>query len=170
MAHKVKCAICGETFDRDKISFIQVNSRRYAHKDCYDKQEAQEKHNIEARKELEDYVKQLFNITSLTSKISRQINKYISEYHYTYEGILKTLKYWHEIKGNDTSKSNSGIGIVEYIYEDAKKYYYEIYKANKANEKQDIESCVFSIEEIKINPPIAKIKRKHSIHFFDEED
>lgn len=34
MAHNVICPICGKRFDRDKIPFVQVNSRRYAHADC----------------------------------------------------------------------------------------------------------------------------------------
>jgi len=34
MAHNVICPICGKRFDRDKISFVQVGSRRYAHADC----------------------------------------------------------------------------------------------------------------------------------------
>ena len=34
MAHLVKCYYCGKTFDRDKIPFIKVNARRYAHTNC----------------------------------------------------------------------------------------------------------------------------------------
>ena len=35
MAHSVKCKYCQKTFDRDKIAFVQVSSKRYAHADCY---------------------------------------------------------------------------------------------------------------------------------------
>ena len=31
MAHYVKCFYCGKTFDRDKIPYIKINGRRYAH-------------------------------------------------------------------------------------------------------------------------------------------
>lgn len=34
MAHLVKCYYCNEQFDRDKISYVQVNSRRYGHASC----------------------------------------------------------------------------------------------------------------------------------------
>ena len=36
MAHPCKCVNCGRQFDRDKVPFIQVSSRRYAHKKCPD--------------------------------------------------------------------------------------------------------------------------------------
>lgn len=167
MAHRVKCLICGETFDRDKHPCVQVTSRRFAHKECYENQQKEEREENEALFELENYIKKLFDTTTITSKIARQIKKYITENHYTYAGILKTLKYWYEIKGNDTSKSNGGIGIVEYIYDDARNYYYEIYKANQFNKEKKVSTL--PIEEIRIKPPIARVRRKHSIHLFDEE-
>ena len=34
MAHMVKCAICGEKFDRDKIECVTYGTRRYAHLKC----------------------------------------------------------------------------------------------------------------------------------------
>ena len=34
MAHKVKCYYCGQTFDRDKVLFVRVGQRRYAHMEC----------------------------------------------------------------------------------------------------------------------------------------
>jgi len=34
IAHKVKCPICGETFDRDKEAYVQVSAKRYAHEHC----------------------------------------------------------------------------------------------------------------------------------------
>jgi hypothetical protein len=41
----------------------------------------------------------------------------VEDYHFTYSGILNTLKYWYEIKKNDTSKSNGALGIVPYVYQ-----------------------------------------------------
>lgn len=35
----VKCFFCGETFDREKISCIKVNNRRYAHASCAKQQD-----------------------------------------------------------------------------------------------------------------------------------
>ena len=32
--HKVKCIICGQSFDRDKVQAVRVGARRYAHQTC----------------------------------------------------------------------------------------------------------------------------------------
>ena len=34
MAHRVKCYYCGKTFDRDKLPYVQVSAKRYAHQEC----------------------------------------------------------------------------------------------------------------------------------------
>ena len=35
-----KCYFCNESFDRNAEEFVAVNSRRYAHKKCYEKAQA----------------------------------------------------------------------------------------------------------------------------------
>lgn len=35
MAHQVTCQICGERFDRDRVAYVELKTRRYAHADCY---------------------------------------------------------------------------------------------------------------------------------------
>ena len=39
MAHPVKCTICGEVFDRDRVECVNTATRRYAHKSCYNKEQ-----------------------------------------------------------------------------------------------------------------------------------
>ena len=34
---KCKCIYCKGEFDRDKLPYVQVSERRYAHKECADK-------------------------------------------------------------------------------------------------------------------------------------
>ena len=34
MAHKVKCAICGVTFDRDVVQAVKHNGNRFSHYTC----------------------------------------------------------------------------------------------------------------------------------------
>jgi hypothetical protein len=65
----------------------------------------------------------------ITPRIRTQIKNYLTNYNYTYSGILKALKYFYEIKGNSTEKANEGIGIVPYCYQDAYNYYFSIWVA-----------------------------------------
>ena len=39
--HKVKCKYCQEIFDRDKEPFVKVSERRYAHKLCFEQNQAE---------------------------------------------------------------------------------------------------------------------------------
>ena len=69
--HIVKCPYCGKNFDASKEPFVMVNSRRYAHVNCaetHDKQLTKEEKDKQA---LEDYIKKLLNIPSITPKIKK---------------------------------------------------------------------------------------------------
>lgn len=88
-----KCYFCNETFDRNAEEFVAVNSRRYAHKKCYEQAQAgktQEEKDYEA---LINYIKLKFSYTLVPAKISKQITNYRKEYNFTYSGMLKALKW-----------------------------------------------------------------------------
>ena len=67
IAHSVKCSICGENFDRDKIAFVQTSARRYAHASCALRQAAE--NNAQLNLDITDpndfitckYCKKVFN-------------------------------------------------------------------------------------------------------------
>jgi hypothetical protein len=60
MAHPVKCSICGETFNRDKVECVATSSRRYAHKSCYDKQQGLLSEEEIYKEKIFNYVRNLF--------------------------------------------------------------------------------------------------------------
>lgn len=153
MAHYVTCVHCQQRFDRDVEPTIQISTRRYAHAECVKQKEnerSQEEKDYEA---LENYIMKLFSKEYVTAKIRKQIKDYRKEYNYTFSGMLKTLIWWFEIKGNSIDKANEGIGIIPYVYDDACKYYYSLFLAQMANEDKDIEHYKPVIEEIEIAPP-----------------
>lgn len=167
--HLVKCFYCGEIFDAAKEPFIMANSRRYAHVECAKQHEAQLTEEDKARIELEKYVKQLLNISSITPKIKKQIEKYITENQYTYSGIHRSLIYFYEIKKNDISKANGGLGIVPYVYQEAYNYYYNIWLAQQTNENKNLEQYKPKEVIITITPPKRRIKKRKLFKFLDEE-
>lgn len=78
----------------------------------------------------------------------------------SYKGQLLALKYFYEVKGNSTQKSNGSIGIIPYIWSDAALYYKK--QAKKAEEisaaiKKQLEQ---DRVEIKINPNEYMNKKK----------
>ena len=166
MARKVKCLFCGEQFDRDSVEFVQVKNR-YAHKECFDKAEASKSQEEKDLKELEEYIMKMFNETFVNARIRQQIKRMREQYNYSYSGILKSLIYFFDIRRNTIEKANGGIGIVPYVYEDARKYYYDLYMAQKRNEDKKVGELVSKGREIKIKPPTRKPRE---IKLFDLEE
>lgn len=164
----VKCLYCGQTFSRDLEEYVQVNSRRYAHKICYDRHNSelsQEQRDLEA---LNTYIKKLFNIDTLGVRIQKQIQSYHDDKNFTYSGILKSLTYFFQVKGNSIDKANGGIGIVPYVYEDARNYYTAIWMAQQQNQSKPIEQWKPEIVEVHIPPPKRKKQKNTRFSFLDE--
>lgn len=149
MAHKVKCLQCGEIFDRDVIEYVQVG-RRYMHKVCPNTFHADpEKVKIEQEKnQFYNYVKQIYGPKYNYQLINSQAESYIEEYGYTWSGMAGTLHWFYDIKHGSKDKGNGGIGIIPYVYDQAKEYYITIAKAEKENKDIKLlrEPVVFNIQ------------------------
>ena len=146
----VKCLYCGEKFDRLSEPNVKIG-RRYAHKKCY---EAQSNEDIKAQQDKHDffeYIKQIYGEDYNYILISKQAENYIKQYNFTYSGMLKSLKWWYEVKRNSKESANGRIGIIPYIYEDAKKYYYNLYLAQQRN--KDIKEYHLEVKEVVIASP-----------------
>ena len=169
MAHYVTCTICKKRFDRDKYPTVLISTRRYAHASCagaLSEEQAQEEKDREA---LEQYIIQLFKLEHMDGRITLQIKKFMQDYNYTYSGILRTLKYFYEVKQNDLSKSNNGIGIVPWVYQEAYNYYYNQWLLKQKNTDKNIKEYTPNYIDITIKDPIRQQKKKNIFKFLDEE-
>ena len=170
MAHIVTCVYCKKKFDRDKVPFVQISQRRYAHKECSE-QENQRLFKEEADKiALENYIIQLLKLEYITPRIRKQLNTYQEQYGYTYSGMHKALIYFYEIKGNSVEKANGGVGIIPYVYQDAYNYYYALWEAKQANKDKEIETYIPVEEVVRIPVPQRKLKKRKLFTFLDEEE
>ena len=100
-----------------------------------------------------DYIKKLFKEDYLNAKTRKQIRDFRKEYNYTFSGMLKTLYWWYEIKGNSIDLAQGGIGIIPFVYDEALKYYYSLYVAQTVNENKVITKP--KVQEIEIGSPRA---------------
>ena len=83
----------------------------------------------------------------------KQIKDFKEQFNYTYRGIKSTLHYFYEIsEGNDVGNS-MGIGIVPFVYEEAKKFYID-----KKAIKESMDDC--DIEKMQENKRIVNIKKE----------
>ena len=170
--HLVKCPICGKTFDAGVEPFIKTSSKRYAHESCVKEKEESKTQEEKDREALIEYIKQLFGIERLNPHMNKQLKDYIEVNHFTYSGIHKALIYHYEIKKGDISKANNGLGIVEYVYQNAFNYYYAIWEAQQKNVAKLEQIDIYQPEEkvITIPIPVANVKRRKLFNFLDEEE
>lgn len=157
---QVKCPGCTLTFYREDEPHIFVKNR-YWHTVCYNEAQAKIEQSQGAIKELESYLCDLFDMDFVSPRIRNQIKTMVDKYNYSYSGILGSLKYWFEIKENSLEKANNGIGIVPYIYDDARKYYETVFYAhqqNKGIDEIDIETIT-----IRISSPERRVKSQKTV-------
>lgn len=143
---RVKCPICGIWFNSDTEENVPYK-HRYYHKKCFELLGKEDRDKAD----LASYIITLFNYKSTGPVINAQIKKYHDELGYTYSGIKKSLMYFYEIKHNEVENNAVGIGIVPYVYAEAKRYYYELYLIQKGN--QGVGSVAASSQTVYIERP-----------------
>lgn len=111
----------------------------------------------------------MFNTNTISAKIKKQIERYIKENNFSYSGIRRSLIYFYEVKQNSLEKSNDGIGIVPWIYQEAYQYYYNLWLAQQRNQNKNVEEYKAHTITISIAPPKRKIKKRKLFSFLDEE-
>ena len=136
MAHKVICYYCGKEFDRDKVPYIQVRARRYAHQTCPSNEEANAKILEQMEKDaFYDVVKRIYGKDYNYMMINSQAEEYMKQYGYTWSGMKGCLHWFYEIKGGSLEEGHGGVGIIPYIYEEVKQYYQNLYKTQEKNKE-----------------------------------
>ena len=168
MAHKCKCIYCKAEFDRDKFPYVQITARRYAHKECAEKNSVQKTQSEQDYDLLVNYIESLFGVGFVSAKVAKQIRDYRLQYNYTFGGMYWALVYWYEVRGADKDKANSGIGIVPYIYDQAKEYYTKINNANTIN--SDIIDYRFQVKEIVIEAPQQEVRQPRLFNLEEENN
>ena len=166
--HMVRCSTCGATFDRGSVQAVMTGARRYAHLTCDPDNPKLVPLEVKEQNpdliKLKEYISKTYGDKANWALINRQIKTFTAEKGYSLSGILKSLMYFYEIKGNNISGSNGGIGIIEYCYQDAYNYFYSLFIAQQANKDKVLQT---EVKEISIKPPKPKGTKKK---FFDLGD
>lgn len=169
--HLVKCPICNQQFDANVEPYVMINARRYAHKACAEVADKNKTKEEKDKEQLENYIKNLFGISSITPKIRKQIDTFHKDKNYSYSGMYKTLRYHFEIKKGSLEKANGGIGIIPFVWNDALVYWRALWEAQQQNKDVEIQDFVLPAREVHIIPP-QRQPMKHTrklFGFLDEE-
>ena len=137
MAHLVKCINCGRQFDRDKVPFIQITARRYAHKTCPDgiTQDPKLIQEVTEKDAFFQMVKSIYGSDYNYIMINSQAEGYIKQYGYTWDGMRACLHWFYNLNHKSLEEGNGGIGIIPFIYDEVRKYYTELNKTQEENKK-----------------------------------
>ena len=161
-----KCAICGKEFDRNAVQAVRHGARRYSHWTCEPNGELvpmENKIDPELDK-LNNYIINLLGKDYNAARVKKQIKDF-KEQGMSYSGMLKSLIYFYEVKGNSKEKANGGIGIVPFVYKDAYNYYYDLFMAQQRNENK--KPFIEKVREIIIKPP--KVEKPVKLFDLDKE-
>ena len=115
MGRLVKCQYCEDKVDKD-VAYIY--KKRNYHEECFRKWE-QEHQDYES---LKKYICEIYRLDYVTGLMLKQIKNFKEENQYKYKGMELALRYFYETLGNK-AREGDGIGIIPYVYEDAKKDY-----------------------------------------------
>lgn len=134
MAHIVHCRSCGGAFNRDVliegIDWVKPSNLQYYHKNCYE-QWAKKQGKLEGKmsddewfEALRYYLNHIVKIPIDWKKLSSQWKNLLKQKK-TAKGIYFSVKYFYDVMNGDKEKSQGGIGIVSYIYQDSCNYWEE---------------------------------------------
>lgn len=121
-----ECRICHVPIDKEKQNdWFMPSKNYYYHRECYNTWKA-------APSSDEDWILMIYDFLARDLKVKydyhmcqAQIQKFWKDKKINPKGVYFTLKYFYEIKGNDWNKGHGGIGIVPYVFADAKAYWIE---------------------------------------------
>lgn len=105
----------------------------YYHKSCYDLRERRKQNpniNDEASDDFwkdatYDYLKKVIKL-DVSTLFFKQWHTFLNQKgsDYTAKGLYFAILYFYEIKKGNKDKSHGGIGIIPYIYDESRKYWY----------------------------------------------
>ena len=131
----VKCPSCKESFPK---STTKEHGKRYYCRPCYE--EKMKPKERTAWDDLYDTIKHYYG--AVTPIMFRQLKQFREEPHYKFTdvGMRLTLIYYHEILGRPVLEEHQTLAIIPYVYDDAKRYYTEVYRLSELTTRQVFEA------------------------------
>ena len=173
--HNVKCLFCKQIFDAqpdgEGTIWYKPRTNRYAHIACGEQNEKAKTQEEKDFDELYRYVKNEQKDNFNFVQFKKITDAWIKDYGYTYSGMLKSLLYFYEVKGNPKHKLREGsIGIIPFCYQQAYTYYYNIFLASQVAGTGNYNAHRSRI--IEIDPPAAhpKLRKLFDIEMEDDDE
>jgi hypothetical protein len=143
----VKCPYCEDKLDKDES---HEHKKRYYHPKCFEtwQREGQDYNDLLS------YIGKLYRVDTPSIMIRTQI-KGLKEEGYKYKGMELALRYFFETLDNRVQE-NKGIGIIPYVYEEAKNNFLKQRKIAESLQNLENDELV-----VYISPEKSKRKTKN---------
>ena len=150
--------------NQDDVMAMPQLKGRYVHKRC------NETHPQDDKDEIMLYIIKLYGLKDdyILPKYMLQLSDFEKQYHFTYSGMLKALKYWYEVRKNPVNK-NYGLGIIPRIYKQAYDHYYALWLSQEQNKQKNLEEYVPKDIIVTIPSPQRQIEKRPLFNFLDDE-
>lgn len=130
--------MCEYLVNKDTQEFVKHSTKTY-HKHCFEQFELGKQH----RKELHEYICELYSMPIVNGFILKQIKEFEEVYGYKLGGMKLALQYFHEIEGNPVESANvkyktQGIGIIPYIYDEARDHFMKMNQIQQSAKEKKI--------------------------------
>ena len=177
MNRQVKCRLCGELIDKElayqdkeRKSFYFCNNehfieygQKHAEKVAKSKNPPKTQGESQTYKELIDYVYFLYD-KKIPPFVFKQIKELTTREHrpLTYKGIELSLRYWVDTTEHLFDK-DTGIGIVEYVYDEAERFWRDRQRIKKASANYTQDKTISQgTQSVNINALKYKLRKEGS--------
>lgn len=118
-------------------------------------------------KDLIAYICELYGIDAPTGWILKQIKDFKDQFHYTYKGMKTTLNFFYEIQEGHDAADSMGIGIIPFVYDEAKKFYIDKKAVKDSMTGLNLGNIVSNKKTINIKRSNANVNAYKDIAFID---
>jgi len=125
------CPFC-KTYMGTKEDGKTYKGKKY-HVKCFEKMLDDMESGDDELTKLNQYVCKLFGIKTLTPLMSEQISTFTKTNGYTASGIRATLYYFFELEERELKEDVKGIGIVPFVYDEAREFFKEMARIKEKN-------------------------------------
>ncbi len=151
---KLKCPVCESYNYKEEAIYYQ---KRYYCKVCYENK-TKESNDY---KNLIQFICDIYEINVPTGFMFAQIKNFKEQYNYTYKGMELTLDYFYNVKTDNTPDTDKGLGIIPYIYEEAKQFFIEKRNIKKNTEGIDIQGITNIVNVIHIKKSDQRVEKDY---------
>lgn len=124
------CKIYMSTKEEGKI----YKTKKF-HNACFEKMLDDMDSGDDEMVKLTQYICKLFNIKRINPLMSEQISTFTKTNGYTLSGIRASLYYFFEMEEREVGEDVKGIGIVPFVYDEARQFFEGLAKVKEKNKK-----------------------------------